>query len=346
MKARPPGAVDNQPIANDEVVHGRQATTVPRVVVGAAADSVYRDAMRWWVVLCVLLSRPALAGESRFYFSGDGTLRLHHAHFAGEVLEVRYRQADGSYDPAALKQIAHFFRNRTDGEQGTVSLRLIELLDYVQDRYRPKRMTLVSGYRSPQFNQSLRAGGRKVAEASVHTEGLAADVQLAGLKLRPVWNQLRAEKTGGVGLYAGEGFIHLDAGQPRFWEAATSGVDKNLAKENARLFARTEFDRYATLDGAAIRLHSVTALPLAIARTAHLGDAALTLEPRSSFAHLEGDCWVWRVPPESYELGVSSVIAAPTQPMPIRLSTCEPRIGATPAEVLTNPIERLAVPPP
>jgi uncharacterized protein YcbK (DUF882 family) len=297
--------------------------------------------MWWWVVLCVLLAGPALAGESRFYVSGDGTLTLHHAHFAGEVLEVRYRNPDGSYDPAALQRIEHFFRNRTDGEQGHVSLRLIELLAYVQDRYRPKRLTLVSGYRSPEFNQSLRSGGRRVAQASLHTEGLAADVQPAGVKLRPLWNQLRAEKIGGVGLYAGEGFIHFDTGQPRFWEAATSGVDKNLAKENARLFARTDFDRYATLDGAVIRLHSVTALPIRIARVARLGETSVTLAAHDDAVKADGDCWVFDQPADHYELRVTTPTAPPGRRTPIRLSTCAPRIGATPAEVLTNPVELL-----
>jgi uncharacterized protein YcbK (DUF882 family) len=297
--------------------------------------------MRWLAVLWVLLAGPAGAGESRFYFSGDSTLTLHHAHFAGEVLDVRYRNPDGSYDPAALKQIEHFFRNRTDGHQGRVSLRLIELLAYVQDRYQPKRMTLVSGYRSPEFNQSLRSGGRRVAQASLHTEGMAADVQPAGVKLRRLWNELRAEKLGGVGLYAGEGFIHFDTGQPRFWEAATSGVDKNLAKENARLFARTDYDRYASLDGAVIRLHSVTALPIRIARTAHLGETTLALTAADPAVKADGDCLVFDDPADHYELRVSTPALPPAQRAPIRLSTCAPRIGATPKEVLTNPVERL-----
>jgi uncharacterized protein YcbK (DUF882 family) len=299
--------------------------------------------MRWWAVLCVLLlAGPTLAAESRFYFSGDGQLTLHHAHFAGEVLEVRYRRADGSYDPEALARIARFFRSRTDGRQGAVSLRLVELLDYVEDTYKPKRLTLVSGYRSPEFNQALRAGGRRVAQASLHTEGMAADVQPAGLKLRPLWNTLRAAQLGGVGLYAGEGFLHLDTGKARFWEAATSGVDQNPAKENARLFARTDFDRYATLDGALIRLHSVTALPIRIARTARVGAATVELTSPDAGVRADGDCWVFDEPADSYALSVTTPLPPPLTRAPIRLATCAPRIGATPAEVLTNPVERVA----
>ncbi len=297
------------------------------------------------IVLGVLLAGAAHAGDQRFYFSGDGTLALHHAHFAGEVLAVRYRDANGRYDPAALARIRHFFRSRTDGRSGDVSLRLIELLDYVEDRYRPERLTLVSGYRSPEFNTALRGDGRRVAQASLHTEGLAADVMPAGVPLRRMWNELRRARVGGVGLYARDGFLHLDTGRPRFWESATSGVDQNPAKENARLFARTDFDRYATLDGAVIRLHSVTALPIAVRRSARVGSTALPLVPWPAPVRLDGDCWVLEEPAEAYAFVVDAEHDAPVDPTAIVLETCTPRLGATPAEVSTNPVERLAVTP-
>ena len=37
------------------------------------------------------------------------------AHFAETALDVRYRDADGRYDEAAMATIARFFRSRTDG---------------------------------------------------------------------------------------------------------------------------------------------------------------------------------------------------------------------------------------
>ena len=292
-------------------------------------------------MLLALFLLAAVPSTDRFYFSGDGTLRMGNAHFA-ETLDVRYRDADGRYDDEALATIARFFRSRTDGRSGPMSLRLIELLDYVEDHYQPRRLILVSGYRSPEFNQALRAGGHRVAQASMHTEGMAADVQPVGLNLRKLWNTLRGEQLGGVGLYQSEGFVHLDTGKPRFWEAATSKVEQNLAKENARLFARTDFDRYDTLEGAVISLHSVTALPVAVRKRARVGDTTLTLAPRDATVRADGDCWVFAEPLDRYELTVTTSGPPPARRQPIVLETCTPRIGATPAEIVSNPVERLS----
>lgn len=297
--------------------------------------------MLWLLVaLLALLPLPVRADQTaRFYFTGDGALRMANAHF-DETLDVRYRAADGRYDDAALAAIARFFRSRTDGRSGPMSLRLIELLDYLEDHYRPRRLTLVSGYRSPEFNQALRAGGRRVAEASMHTEGMAADVQPAGLDLRRLWNTLRREQLGGVGLYQAEGFLHLDTGKPRFWEAATSKVERHLARENARLFARTDFDRYDTLEGALISLHAVTALPIGVRDRARVAGETLAIAPRDGSVPAEGDCWVFGEPAARYELTVTSPSTPPDRRAPIVLETCAPRIGATPAELVTNPVEQ------
>ncbi len=299
--------------------------------------------MRFSAILAAGILATALptwgADSSRFYFAGDGQLRFDHAH-RSETLVIRYRDAAGTYDPQALARIDTFFRSRGDDQSGSISLRLIELLDYVEDRFRPRHLRLVSGYRSPAFNAALRGDGRRVAQTSLHTEGLAADVQPVGLDLRRLWKALRRAGVGGVGLYQADGFLHLDTGRARYWEAATSGVERNVAEDNARLFARTDFDRYATLDGAVVSLHSVTALPLRVRRTAHLEDQTLSLAPRDPAIRLDGDCWLIDQPAERYELMVTTPISPPTTRAPIRLDTCAPRTGATPAEIVTNPIER------
>lgn len=284
----------------------------------------------------------------RFFFAGTGRLDLEHAHF-GERLRVRYRNDDGSYDTSACEQIERFFRSRTDGRTQRIPLRLIELLAYLQNRYRAHPMVLLSGYRSPEFNDALGAQGQAVALASLHTQGLAADIALPTVDLRKLWLRLRAEKVGGIGLYQRQRFLHVDIGPPRFWEETTSRVSENLSAGNARIFARTDFDRYRSLTGSRISLHSVTALPVRVAPVVHADLPNGTLEaaivPVTAGIVFEDGCWVIREPRPWYEFEVHN--AEPFAAVPkghrfaIHVLTCEPRVERTPPHVVTNAIELL-----
>jgi uncharacterized protein YcbK (DUF882 family) len=267
---------------------------------------------------------------------------LQHAHF-NTTLDVRYRTADGSYDPAALAQIRSFFRSRDDGRQGPISLRLVELLAYVQTRYHPRDMLLISGYRSPDFNAALRAAGGAQAQTSLHTQGLAADVALPGLDLKRTWLALRALQAGGVGYYRSGNFLHIDSGPPRFWEESTSRVKENLSADNARMFLRTDFDRYATLEGASLDLYSITTFPVLIAPEAELSGsttARLSIEPVEGAAVDSRDgCFAITAPAEAYRFRVRAGNPSPPGRTTLHLHTCEPRVGKTPAELVSNPIE-------
>jgi len=282
---------------------------------------------------------PSRESPAPFFFSGNGHLTLHHTHLK-ERLDVRYRHADGSYDDKALRQIRRFFRSRGDGREGDMALRLIELLAFVQVRFQPRRMILMSGYRSPQHNDGIRAAGAQAAKASLHTEGLAADVKLVGVDLRDVWLQLRDLATGGAGYYRSDAFLHLDSGLPRFWEETTSRVSEDLSGGNARVFARTDFDRYDNLHGAEIKLHSVTAFPLRVGVVAEVVDGERThvikLAPgRGTIA--AGDC----IEVPSY--AAAYVLRVAESPSLLRgrvvLATCAPRQGRTPERIESNPIE-------
>jgi uncharacterized protein YcbK (DUF882 family) len=300
------------------------------------------------IVTALLLSLvgPSLGEDlPRFFFEGNGHLALRHAYF-DTTLDVRYRHADGSYDAAALKQIEHFFRSREDGREAPISLRLIELLSYIQSRYHPRQMILLSGFRSPAFNADLRKAGGAVAQASLHTEAMAADVTFIGLDMARLWRQLRDLGTGGVGYYRANKFLHIDTGPPRFWEATTSRVNENLSAGNARIFVRTDFDRYRDLDGAGCTLHSVTAYPVMIsahAKVAGAEEASITIEP-SSGAGLNADGCFAVSSPDTREFRVRGTPAAGGHSgihgrTRFVLSTCEPRLGKTPVEITSNPIE-------
>jgi uncharacterized protein YcbK (DUF882 family) len=272
----------------------------------------------------------------RFFVEGDGALALTNAHTGARAV-VRYRRPDGAYDPDAIARIRRAFRSKGDRSEGLVSLRLVEVLSWVQGRTGGKPLTLLSGYRNPTYNENLRRRGAKAAGGSLHTEGLAADLALAGPQALRLWHAVRDLDCCGAGYYARQGFVHVDVGRARFWEAATSRVDEDLSAGNARLFARTEFDRYAPGEPITVTLHALTVPPVRIARAARLVSAAgeeVPLVLGGDLAEHEG---CLEAPATSTRLRA----AGPPRAVAGRLvlSTCEPRGERTPATVETNPIE-------
>jgi uncharacterized protein YcbK (DUF882 family) len=216
------------------------------------------------------------AAPPRFFVEGDGRLAITNAHTDVRA-RVRYRRADGSYDADALAELRRAFRSKGDGGEGRLSLRLVEVLSRLQAMAGGAPLVVLSGYRSADYNEGLRRRGARAAAGSLHTEGLAADIALPRPGLRDLWLGLRGLDCCGVGYYQREGFLHVDVGRPRFWEPATSRVEENLSAGNARVFARTDYDRYAAGEPMVVALHALTVPPIRVAATAHLGAAVVAL---------------------------------------------------------------------
>ncbi len=285
------------------------------------------------VVVAATLANP------RFFLAGDGTIGLVSAH-SGETATVTYRRADGTYDPAALTKVRRVMRSR-DGAEGDVSLRLVEMLAHVYAMRGKQPLRIQSGYRSPDYNEAIRARGAKAAGGSLHTEGLAADVAFPAKELRPLWMKIRELECCGAGYYRSNGFLHVDVGRPRFWEPATSKVDENLSAGNARIFARTEFDRYVAGEPIVVMLHAMTVPPVLVAKDARLvdGDRERPVRIEASVSDREGCIDVT-------ERGVRlRVTGAPAVDRGhVVLKTCTPRVEKTPETIATNAIEVRAAP--
>lgn len=308
-------------------------------------------------------STSAATPRQRFFLHGDGVLHIENAHTHEKVV-VRFRNPDGTYSDAALAKIDALFRSRGDDAQTRVSLRLLETIDYLEDSEKPQPLLLVSGYRSEGYNDALIAKGGQAARTSMHSEGLAADLHFGGVDQRALWDRLRALECCGAGYYKTNGFVHVDTGKPRFWEESTSKVKENLSKGNARVIARTDYDRYGDLVGAEATLHAITVHPLKVSRRAKLvaGDdgrelAALDLAATRGGAS-DGDCIVVDgnsagarehlrvVSVEPLGAGTADAAPRPGEDVAIRariaLTTCEPRLEATPERIETNPVETSA----
>ena len=202
---------------------------------------------RYFLALAVLLaSAPYLAAQEPmppFFLMGDGWVYIRNAQNNLEA-RVNLLNPDGSLNDSALSRLDTVFGLSAKDPGDHISPRLLFMLDYFSDLAAPgKVIHLHSGYRNPEYNSKLKQTGLTVAKTSLHIDGMALDFSIEGVKGRDLWELIRQKNCCGVGHYGGE-IVHLDAGRPRFWEKATSGVGTGESDYNRRLTLSTEFDRY------------------------------------------------------------------------------------------------------
>jgi len=94
-----------------------------------------------------------------------------------------------------------------------VAIKLVELLDAVEDRFGRRGLTLLSGYRTPKLNNQVAGAARR----SLHMLGWAADIRITGYSSEQVAAYAKKLRAGGVGHYTGMDFTHLDVGNTRYW---------------------------------------------------------------------------------------------------------------------------------
>lgn len=149
--------------------------------------------------------------------AGARSLAFEHAH-TREKLRIVYAVGD-KYVPEALRKLNHLLRDHHSGQLGRMDPKLFDLL------YRLKQtlgsdapFQVISGYRCPATNMKLRKkGGGGVAKRSLHMEGKALDIRVAGTSLTDLRDAAKASRRGGVGFYPKDGFVHVDTGTVRSW---------------------------------------------------------------------------------------------------------------------------------
>jgi len=219
------------------------------------------------LVACFLLAlvSPLFAEggklRDRYFFSGDGWIQLTNAK-TGQSARIHYRLPDGSYPPDAHQQIDRLF-GVPAGSSDHIAIRLIAFLDYVEDRFH-QPINIISGYRSPEYNENLRAQGRLAAKASLHMEGMATDIQMRKGLSAKAFPILRALQCCGVGYYHDDS-LHLDTGPARFWDETTSKVRTNIAEHNKQVIVRTNQDIYLPGETIELKLARITDYPVGFA---------------------------------------------------------------------------------
>lgn len=140
-----------------------------------------------------------------------------------ERLTVTYKR-DGVYDDEALTKINHILRDWRRNEMTRMSPKLIDLAYDVHAAAGSRHpIHIVSGYRSPVTNASLRKRSSGVAKRSRHMLGQAMDMYIPDISLEKMHVIALRFQRGGVGYYpkSGRPFIHLDVGNVRHWPRMT-----------------------------------------------------------------------------------------------------------------------------
>ncbi len=80
-----------------------------------------------------------------------------------------------------------------------------------------KPVQLISGYRSVDTNNELRAHSRGVARHSYHTKWQAVDFYIEGIQLSNIRKAALKMHAGSVGYYPRSNSVHIDTGPARSW---------------------------------------------------------------------------------------------------------------------------------
>lgn len=134
-----------------------------------------------------------------------------------ETLDITF-WADGEYIPTALDELNQFWRDWRKNQNIEVDPQLYVLLNDLHENVNSEApISLISGYRSKNTNDSLRAMGRNTAKKSQHVLGKAADIYMPDVPVSVVRKKALQMKRGGVGYYPTSQFVHVDTGRVRQW---------------------------------------------------------------------------------------------------------------------------------
>ncbi len=167
-------------------------------------------------VLLPATSTKALASVASPLRQSGRTLSFYHTH-TGDKLDIDYH--DGTdYMPDALMEINHYLRDFRTGESYPIDSALLDILHALKTiSGHNGTFEVISGYRSPKTNKSLRNKSSGVAKRSLHMQGKAIDVRLTGFDTKQLHRAAKKLARGGVGYYQKSDFIHVDTGRVRYW---------------------------------------------------------------------------------------------------------------------------------
>ena len=130
----------------------------------------------------------------------------------------------GDYNAAVLQQVNVLLRDFRDDTIFPIDPKVLDRLYLLQSGCGGSEpFQVISGFRSAATNAALRAKSTGVAEHSLHMEGRAIDVRLAGVATDRLARLAQQQSSGGVGFYRVSDFVHVDTGRARCWGDSIEG---------------------------------------------------------------------------------------------------------------------------
>jgi uncharacterized protein YcbK (DUF882 family) len=182
---------------------------------GASAAGLLAGTARSWEAAAN--RGPASGQEPEHGVVAPRRIALLNLH-TGEPVDIEYFR-DGRYVAEAFSAIEAVLRDFRTGERHAIDPALMDyLVEVAHTAGVDPAFSVISGYRSPQTNASLRERSDGVAQHSLHIEGRAIDVRITGVDCADLAAHARELKRGGVGYYRASDFVHLDTGSFRTWK--------------------------------------------------------------------------------------------------------------------------------
>ena len=120
---------------------------------------------------------------------------------------------DGNYILPSVQQFSWVCRDFRANQWKLLDPRLMDLLFVLHWKYCRNEIRIFSGYRTPETNGQLEGA----AKNSQHLQGRALDIHLPDIDNEAVALDFRTFVFGGVGMYPGKQFTHMDMGSLRRW---------------------------------------------------------------------------------------------------------------------------------
>jgi uncharacterized protein YcbK (DUF882 family) len=165
------------------------------------------------------LALPSTLQAATLISEPTHTLSFYHTHTNETLHGATYRK-NGSLQPDTLHAIYHILRDHRCDQMAAIDLNLLDQLTRLNRQLgNQEPLHIISGFRSAETNAYLRkkSQGGGVAKRSLHMDGRAIDIRIPGFDVYDIYTAAVSLKAGGVGLYPGLKFIHIDTGEIKYW---------------------------------------------------------------------------------------------------------------------------------